>query len=96
MTFESSSYKQDGVRACWAATETTDSGWYRSHVVATPFGYVSVYTQGDDKSPGYSMLQFIRDGRAFERRFNYSMTPRAAAVQAGKLARHVVFVELPS
>lgn len=75
----------------WSPTTNSDTGWYRQGVVITPQGVVTYYTQQDATHGGYSTLQFVRYGRVHERRFDYSMTERATAVQAGKLARDITY-----
>jgi len=52
--------------------------------VITPYGMVSVYSHGDEKSSGYTRLDTVIDGRRFSRSIYRRYTRRGLVVVAGR------------
>lgn len=71
---------------------TTDrvDGWTDGDVI-TPWGFVCVYAQGDDKHHHCTWLHFIHNGYMYTRQFNNKRyTKRGIKTKAFEFAKEVV------
>lgn len=67
-----------------------DRGWWLDGEVATDYGFVTVYAQGDSNNFAYSRLDFIANGRLYMRTFDKRYTARGLAMKARQFAREIV------
>lgn len=71
-------------------TEERKEGWLDGEV-ATPWGFVVVYAQGDDKHTHVTRLDFIHNGRQYMRTYNGKrFTKRGVKTKAMQFAREIV------
>jgi hypothetical protein len=70
--------------------EVRKEGWTDGEV-ATPWGFVSVYAQGDDNHYYHTRLDFIHNGRLYMRNFSGKRyTPRVIKTKAMRFAKEMV------
>src|SRR5690348_11763175 len=63
---------------------------YDEGVVATKFGFVKVYAQGNDRtSKPSTWLRFVWNGRMHDRNFDVRFTPRRMVTLADRFAREI-------
>ena len=62
---------------------------YLEGTVTTPYGMVSVYSQGDEKSSAYTRLDIVINGRQFSRSIYRRYTQRGLVVVAGRFAEEI-------
>lgn len=74
---------------------TTDRDGYTDGEVITPWGFVSVYAQGDERHHHCTRLDFVHDGFMHTKQFNDKRyTKRAIKTKAFEFAKEVVNDEL--
>lgn len=73
-------------RSCSRIDYERDFDYLRG-VVITPYGFVYVYSQGNQSSRNLSSFEFIWNGRKHDRRIRKRMTARGLATVATRFAR---------
>lgn len=71
-------------------TKEHREGWLDGKI-ATPWGFVCVYAQGDDKYYHFTRLDFIYDGKMYVRSFSGKRyTKSGAKTKAMRFAKEIV------
>jgi hypothetical protein len=73
----------------FSRTEERREGWLDGEV-ATPWGFVVCYAQGDKNNVNHTRLDFIHDGRLYTRSFlNKRFTQRGIKTKAMQFAKEI-------